>query len=651
MKALHTLLSLAALASLSVATAQPQFNHDPSQLSATLAATNAVAIVDVDLDGFDDLVFANGSNDFTATGDPQHLFLNNAGNPPTPGKFSNASANLGGVTGNAHMVIAEDIDGDGDPDLIFAIIGTGGKPRILINQGGHQGGTTGEFQDDTANRFPLGLTLSSWCVVGGDVDDDGHTDLLFTDSTSAAPPNNKRVRLLMNDGFGSFSDVTLLKLPNESTDAHEVAIFDFDGDFDLDIALAMQAKAGSHFGRLYLNDGTGSFVGGVSNSANGLGTPGSWETDWADLDADGDWDASVTALFGSGEGWGRNDGAGPAMPEFQFSGTNGFNDREMAHFDYDVDGDLDVFVSQEWLSGSVDERVYQYAGGIFTYAPNLIEFKADKTRDMGIRDLNEDGFADLVTAQWGTGDLRNKIYLNNGVFGTDATPPVVLNLEQPLSVSPGDMVFQIHVQDGIVDDGKTNVTVDYTYCVSTGCPCALHERVSGEAFHQGGGMYRVRVPTDELSIGVEVTWTIRDDAGNETEAVVQVGDLPLGPWCDLGHAKLGVHGYPALSGTGPVTAGSMNSVDLTNANENTHCLLVYGFETLILPIKGGVLVPHPFDLIPLAIGASGSLSLPMQWPVGIPGGVALYMQYWISDDAATHDWSASNGLMAIGMDP
>jgi hypothetical protein len=648
MRALLTILSFAALASMSVATAQPQFNYDASQLTTLMLPTNAVAIADVNLDGFDDLVFANGNSDVNPTADPQNLFLNNPGNP---GQFTDASANLDNILGNAHMVIAEDIDEDGDPDLIFAIVGSGEQPFILVNQGGDQQGTAGVFQDDTANRFPGGLILSSRCVAGGDVDDDGDVDLVFTDSTSG--PNNKRARLLINTGSGSFDDVSLTKMPNEATDAHDVVLFDFDGDLDIDITLAMQGKAGGLFGRLYLNNGNGNYTGGVKNALNGLGTSGSWETDWADLDGDGDWDATVTALSGALEGWGENLGPNTNMPETVFAGNNGYIDRELAQYDYDQDGDLDVFVAQEWLSGGVDERVYRNdGGGTFTYVPNVVEFKQDRTRDMAFADLNNDGHVDLVTAQWGPGDSRNKIYLNNGGGqGPETNSPVVLNLEQPPEVVSGGMVFQIHVQDAVVDDGKTNVSVEYAFCVSFGCPCANNRIETGEAFHQGGGMYRVYVLTDDDSTGVEVTWTVRDDLGNTTEAVVLVGTIPPGPWCDMGYAKAGVHGDPLLTGTGPLTGGSMNSVDLTNAKESTFCYLVYGFDYLIHPLKGGVLVPEPADVIPIGTNGAGSISLPMQWPLGIPGGTALYIQYWISDDTATHDWAVSNGLMAIGMDP
>jgi len=40
----------------------------------------------------------------------------------------------------------------------------------------------------------------------------------------------------------------------------------------------------------------------------------------------------------------------------------------------------------------------------------------------------------------------------------------------------------------------------------------------------------------------------------------------------------------------------------------------------------------------------GNLALSSTWPSGLPSGVALYQQYWISDPAGPFGLSASNGV-------
>jgi len=139
-----------------------------------------------------------------------------------------------------------------------------------------------------------------------------------------------------------------------------------------------------------------------------------------------------------------------------------------------------------------------------------------------------------------------------------------------------------------------------------------------------------------------------DGPNNSTQnaGAAYVFELDL-PWTDLGFAKPGSNGTPALSGLGPLTAASPNQIDLVSAQPSSTATLIVGFSQLGAPFKGGVLVPNPQLVITLTTSPSGTLTLPFIWPSNVPAGLPLYFQIWISDPGASLGLSASNGLRGV----
>jgi hypothetical protein len=123
---------------------------------------------------------------------------------------------------------------------------------------------------------------------------------------------------------------------------------------------------------------------------------------------------------------------------------------------------------------------------------------------------------------------------------------------------------------------------------------------------------------------------------------------PASPWKDVGYGLSGTGGeVPHLVGSGPLTGGSANQIDLTNALPGTFTNLVLGLSLLEAPFKGGVLVPSPDLIIPgLPVDAGGGFSLPFAWPDGIPAGTKFWFQHWVLDPGGPFGFAASNGLEA-----
>ncbi len=112
-----------------------------------------------------------------------------------------------------------DVDGDGDSDLIFGNAFSGQQNRLYLNDG------TGTFPDATAARMPPDSDYTQ-SVALGDVDGDGDPDLVFGKSGLT----NSQNRLYLNDGTGTFTDATVARMPHDTYNTSAVALGDVDGD-------------------------------------------------------------------------------------------------------------------------------------------------------------------------------------------------------------------------------------------------------------------------------------------------------------------------------------------------------------------------------------------------------------------------------------
>ncbi len=611
-------MALAAAALAPAALAQ-QFTYDTLALPAQTLWTDGVVAVDLDGDTDKDIVFANGSV-YGGTGAQgalaQHLFLNNGS-----GTFTAAHAQLNVANFNAKMVIAEDFDGDDDLDLFFASGSTGSSPRLLLNNG------SAVFTDVTAANVPV-LALRSFSVCAGDSDNDGDLDVAVSDGGTFGGIASQ-ARLLQNNGSAVFTDVTASRLPVDLYNCQDITLFDVDGDLDVDMALSGKGGGGIA-ARLYVNNGSGTFT--VATGLNLVGTGSTYEVDYGDLDGDADFDAAVQSISGFTEGWARNVGNSTAWTETSFTGITNQDDNEMACFDYDNDGDLDVMVG----SLGAAERMYANNGtGTFTHMAGTIQSQSDSTLDVAIADLDGDNDYDIVTAQGESGVFTNKVYDNGG--SADTLAPVFVQVETPATVGASTTQFRARIKDQISEDGHVGAMMSYGY-TTVGAGSG-----AGTGFHMGGGLFSAVVPTAGAS-QVSLTWTATDCVGNVSmNGPIVVGSASV--WTDIGCALAGVSGLPVLTGTGTLLTGSAGSLNLSNGAPSAACLLFVSLSTSPVPFKGGSLCAFPFILsLPVATDGSGGLVLPWaSWPAGLSG-ASLYFQYGIDDAVGPSGASLSNAL-------
>ena len=129
------------------------------------------------------------------------------------------------------------------------------------------------------------------------------------------------------------------------------------------------------------------------------------------------------------------------------------------------------------------------------------------------------------------------------------------------------------------------------------------------------------------------------------------GEIYTGPgpnvWTNLGYGLAGAAGDPLLSGTGPLTAGSSGSLNLSHAAPSQIAVLLIAQSEAAVPFLCGTIVPWPpLVTLPIATDPIGAISIPWSaWASGLSG-ARLVFQYGILDSAAACGLSMSNSLRA-----
>jgi hypothetical protein len=316
---------------------------------------------DIDNDGDLDLYV---SSVFNSQGN--QLYINDGS-----GHFSDEATIRGAQYGGAAVASMSSSMGDYDNDGYLDMYVTEWRlsnsspipprARLLRNMGAAQ---PGYFEDVTAlSGTAMGpLTgMSTYQSVSftprfADLDRDGHTDLIVASDYGTT-------RMFWNNGNGTFSDGTAAFSGTLGKSDMGLAIGDYDSDgkvdfFTTDICYPDICNTGLAGNRLFRNFGNRTFLeasdfAGVRNAGWG------WGTQMFDYDNDRDLDIIATnGYYSTPVEWGfetdqvrlfRNNGQGPILTNFTNVATSmGVTDasqgRGLLTFDYDRDGDLDVFI-------------------------------------------------------------------------------------------------------------------------------------------------------------------------------------------------------------------------------------------------------------------------------------------------------------------
>jgi len=126
-------------------------------------------------------------------------------------------------------------------------------------------------------------------------------------------------------------------------------------------------------------------------------------------------------------------------------------------------------------------------------------------------------------------------------------------------------------------------------------------------------------------------------------------DVPgaTGTWTDLGGGTVGSNGAPTLVGSGPLTAGSVAQLNLTQAPPNALMLAWLSLSSLPINVLGGtVYATPPINQIFLFSNILGSLQVSTFWPAGAPPGTEVFFQFIIDDAPTFHGLTLTNCVKA-----
>lgn len=266
------------------------------------------------------------------------------------GHFVDVGRDLGlARRGHAGSVILDDFTGDGLLDVLTTKFDTDQPLRLCRNDG------NGRFVDMT-DEAGLGRQLGGVNVVHGDIDGDGLLDVLVLRGGGFAAQSEFPNSLLRQDRPGHFVDVTAAAGVEIAAPTRTAAFADVDRDGDLDLFIGYESETiflGSETGpaarerfpsRLFQNDGTGRFTdvteaSGIRNPHHCTGAV------FGDIDGDGDPDLFLSNFMAKNRLL-VNRGDGTFTDETKARGVGGWRESGPAgFFDYDNDGDLDLFLT------------------------------------------------------------------------------------------------------------------------------------------------------------------------------------------------------------------------------------------------------------------------------------------------------------------
>ena len=273
--------------------------------------------------------------------------------------------------------------------------------------------------------------LYSSSAAWGDYDNDGDLDILLTGVINY---NSTPVcKIYRNDGNDTFTEQTSISMTGIAQGHVEWG--DYDNDGDLDILISGLDNSGPVC-KIYRNDGNNIFTEMTNIKLAGI-SYGS--VDWGDYDNDGDLDILL-----SGNGI-----SGPITKIYRNDGNNIFTDQSIILFtnvyegysqwgDYDNDGDLDILLTGRTNFNIPIAKIYRNDGNNTFTELTGISLTGVTNGSAAWGDYDNDGDLDILLTGNNSSGSISKIYRNNGNDTFSEQANIILTGVYNSSVQWGD---------------------------------------------------------------------------------------------------------------------------------------------------------------------------------------------------------------------
>lgn len=408
--------------------AQPAFTDVTSTANVGNSVGSAVRVGtgatwgDYDGDGDLDLYVTNWAS--SVSNSLNRLYRNN-GN----GTFTDvaSSSGMGSVARNSVAAAWADYDNDGDLDLY--VVNFFEQDQLYRNNG------NGNFSRVTASAGVNVISQGDETnAVWGDYNGDGFLDIYVC-------KRRFRNTLYHNNGNGTFSEVGESAGVADNRDSEGAAWADYDGDGDLDLYVVNRDQNNG----LYRNDGSGTFT-EVACEASIDNTDIGRTAAWIDYDLDGDFDLYVVNV--GGNALYRNDGddtfVNVAAGDIKNTGSAWIS-WTSSWADFDLDGDLDVFVANgaESRSGQASALILQDNGQFSEETGTGISEAVSAAISSAAADYDGDGDVDLYVVNSNFPSFESAVLYRND---TDNAEKLII---VPSRAPRGDGIgMQVRVFDG-----------------------------------------------------------------------------------------------------------------------------------------------------------------------------------------------------------
>lgn len=417
------------------------------------------------------------------------------------GSFMNISGNPMGVV---------DMNNDGLDDALAVT-----QTAVSINEQLADGGYTARFIPTDNAQYP-----ASWSLCAGDLDGNGHKDLLYGGQYGVT------FMMASDDGLGYIQQAG-----PEYVFSQRSNMVDINNDGHLDAFVCHDVAPNVAF----INNGLGM----LTFTQGGYGwSGGNYGSIWVDYDNDGDMDLYV-AKCGSDPNdiLMRNDGNGQFASVTGPMGTPDYHQSwSSAWGDYDNDGDLDVLVGS---STSLDHRLMRNDGaGTFTNvtAGSGMDQAITQGIEWATHDFNNDGLLDILgagTVAINLGDMRfgwNNQSPGPGAVGdlnNDGSLDVYGNFGCQLGVPNGNHWTRILLHGTVSNSDGIGARIT----VQSALGSQIREVRSGDGFrYMSSIMPHFGLGSDDLIERITVRWpsgTVQELENLAVDQLIEITE-PLG---------------------------------------------------------------------------------------------------------------------------